>query len=111
MQLLEMDGTTTTVIWDRGFTANGFIRKFNSTYYAFGGEYIDDTEGEWQNNDPRDGVHVVRHSTLGSRDDPAGTDSIYGGAWMHPSARRKRRFAPRNVRACRGEAWCGHATW
>lgn len=37
MQLLEeTTHYTTTVIWDRGFASNGFIRKFNSTYYAFG---------------------------------------------------------------------------
>ena len=89
MQLLEMDGTTTTVIWDRGFTANGFMRKFataNGTrYYAFGGEYIDDGEAEWQPGDPRDGVHVVACDTLGTRNDPRGTDSIFGGCMYSPS--------------------------
>ena len=93
MQLLEieMNGITTTVIWDRGFTANGFIRKFGSSYYAFGGEYIDDSEDEWQANDPRDGVHVLRHDTLGSRDDPRGTDSVFGGAWYSPEHGYSRR--------------------
>ena len=84
MQLLEMDGTTTTVIWDRGFTSNGFIRKFGSRYYAFGGEYIDDSEDEWQQNDPRDGVHVIVCDQLGERDDPRGTDTVFGGAMYSP---------------------------
>ena len=36
------DATSKVVIWDRGFAANGFIRKFgNAGYYAFGGEFID----------------------------------------------------------------------
>jgi hypothetical protein len=63
------------VVYDRGFSSNGFMRKFGSMYYAFGGEYIDDAETEWQPNDPRDGIHVIRGSDL---------DAIRNGAWLHP---------------------------
>lgn len=63
------------VIYDRGFSSNGFMRKFGSTYYAFGGEYIDDGEAEWEPNDPRDGIHGIRGDDL---------NAIRNGAWLHP---------------------------
>ena len=30
MQLIESDGSNKIVVWDRGFAANGFIRKFGN---------------------------------------------------------------------------------
>ena len=67
---------TTMIINDRGFTSNGFMRRFNRTYYAFGGEFVDDGEDEWQDNDPRDGVHIVTSASL---------DAIRSGSWMRPT--------------------------
>ena len=75
MQLIERDASSQTVIWDRGFAANGFIRKVGSEYYAFGGEFIDTSEGEWQEWDPRDGVHVLQSASL---------QAIYDNAWRTP---------------------------
>lgn len=75
MQLITQDAHSQSVIWDRGFAANGFIRKIGASYYAFGGEFIDTSEGEWQSYDPRDGVHVLKAERL---------DDIYGGAWRTP---------------------------
>ena len=83
IQLIEAGGRPRIVIWDRGFAANGFVRKFRTqpgalartTYLAFGGEYIDPSEGEWQERDPRDGVHVLRSGSL---------DAIRTGSWYTP---------------------------
>ena len=75
MQLVEVDASSTVVIRDRGFAANSFIRRFGDEYYAFGGEFIDDIEDEWQESDPRDGIHVVTSRSL---------DAIRGGSWLSP---------------------------
>ena len=79
MKLVEADASgtprDTIVIWDRGFAANGFIKKLGDRYYAFGGEFIDRGEGEWEENDPRDGVHVLASESL---------SAVRRGAWMHP---------------------------
>lgn len=75
MQLVEVDATSTVVIRDRGFAANGFIRRFGDEYYAFGGEFIDDIEDEWQESDPRDGIHVLTGRSL---------DAIRSGSWLSP---------------------------
>ena len=63
------------VIYDRGFAANAFMRKMNGAIYAFGGEYIDVSEQEWEWNDPRDGVHVVSSPDL---------SAVRQGVMMHP---------------------------
>ena len=73
--LVAVDASSQIVIRDRGFAANGFIRKIGSRYYAFGGEFIDDAEGEWSEYDPRDGIHVLEAASL---------DAIRNGAWYSP---------------------------
>ena len=75
MQLVDVSAQSTVVVWDRGFAANGFMRKFGDDYLAFGGEYIDDSEGEWQEYDPRDGAHVLRSDSL---------EKVRDGAWYSP---------------------------
>ena len=75
MQLVDASAQSTVVVRDRGFAANGFMRKFGDEYLAFGGEYVDDSEGEWQEHDPRDGAHVLRSDSL---------QKVRDGAWYSP---------------------------
>ena len=75
MQLVDASAQSTVIVWDRGFAANGFMRKFGDKYMAFGGEYVDDSEGEWQEYDPRDGAHVLRSNSL---------QKVRDGAWYSP---------------------------
>jgi len=75
VQLIDMDAGSTLIINDRGFAANPFVRKFGSKYYAFGGEYVDDSNDEWDPNDPRDGIHVAESDSL---------DAVRRGSWMSP---------------------------
>jgi hypothetical protein len=75
MQLVEASAQSTLVVWDRGFAANGFMRKFGDEYLAFGGEYVDNNEGEWQEYDPRDGAHVLRSDSL---------QKVRDGEWYSP---------------------------
>ena len=80
MQLLyahsDHSATQVIIIDDRGFAANPCMRKINGTYFAFGGEYVDDSDEEWDPNDPRDGVHVLGPT--------ADLNSVRAGAWLHP---------------------------
>ena len=50
------------------------------------GEYIDNSESEWEAHDPRDGVHVFRVDRLGqTNDNPDGFhDSLFGHKLWSP---------------------------
>ena len=81
------------VIYDRGFAANAFMRKMNGAIYAFGGEYIDVSEQEWEWNDPRDGVHVVSSPDLSAVRQGAIMEPPHGyrletGSWQQKVDRR-----------------------